>query len=247
MKKPNKPKSKSKKNHIFSNPQPKVRTIKELLDVSDLNDMTWREKQKFARYVNREAKKLAATNERLEGWTDFMTSESHPDPVDAFAKLNAQKEFINWDKVKKEVADNRQEYPELSQVLEDKDKWTILRRLAAIDPRLNIDRAYASETLREIEDMIEQEYPDGSRVYRDIDQITNDMMITYMETQRFNKEWDEKLEGFSSFNTSSESNKLYANQGFHGVKKAEARYNRERKRDLSGYEPMWQSPFYFED
>lgn len=245
MKKPNKPKSKSKKNHIFSTPQPKVRTIKELLDVSDLNDMTWREKQKFARYVNREARKLAATNGNVENWSDFMTSESHPDAVDAFAKLNAQKEFINWDKVKKEVADNRQEYLELSQILEDKDKWTILRRLAAIDPRLNIDRAYASETLREIEDMIEQEYPDGSRVYRNIDQITNDMMITYMETESFNKKWDADLIAFD--NNSPESIKLYANQGFHGVNKAEARYKREKKRDLSGYEPMWQSPFYFED
>ena len=143
-------------------------------------------------------------------------------------------------KVEDEIRSHPQEYAEANAVLEDKDKWTILRRLATIDPRLNIDRAYASETLRDIEDMI------VSGEYRDLDAITDEMMITYMEIGRMNKTWDSDLHDFAKRNPAEDS-KLYANEGFHGVRKAEERYEREKRRDLSGYAPMWQSPMWFDD
>ena len=56
---------------------------------------------------------------------------------------------------------NQVNYPELDKVLEDDDKWTILRRLAQVDPMLNIDRAYASQVLHDIERMIETETNGG--------------------------------------------------------------------------------------
>lgn len=222
-------------NHIFSKRTPKARTIKQLLDLDNLEEMTYEERRKFARFTNRQAKKFA----QFPDMKNFLTDENNPDPFDAFEKLMAQKEFLNWKSIEREVDRNAEEHEELKKLIDD-DKWTILRRLAAVDPRLNIDRSYASETLREIEDMIEQ----GK--YENIDDVTNELMIRYMEIGHFNETWDDELHNFVNA-TDPESIKLYANPGFHGVKKAEARYQRERKRDLSGYAPMWQSPFFFDE
>ena len=233
--------AKKAKSHIFSTRKPKARTIKELLNVSDLTTLTWEEKRKLARYTNKEAKKMFRDfTLPPENWHEFITPESQPDSVDAFSKLMKQKEFINWQKVEDEIRSHPQEYAEANAVLEDKDKWTILRRLAAVDPRLNIDRAYASETLRDIEDMI------ISGEYRDLDAVTDEMMIRYIEIGRMNKTWDSDLHDFAKRNPAEDS-KLYANEGFHGVRKAEERYEREKRRDLSGYAPMWQSPMWFDD
>lgn len=225
-----------KYNHIFSRRTPKARTIKQLLDLDNLEEMSYEERRKFARYTNRQAKKFA----QYPDMKNFLTDENNPDPFDAFEKLMAQKEFLNWKSIEREVDRNAEENKELKALIDD-DKWTILRRLAAVDPRLNIDRSYASEVLKEIEDMIEQ----GK--YRNIDDITDELMIRYMEIGHFNETWDDELHGFTEYNTSPESMKLRANSGFHGVKKAEAKYQRERKRDLSGYAPMWQSPFFFDE
>ena len=224
-----------KYNHIFSRRTPKARTIKQLLDLDNLEEMTYEERRKFARYTNRQARKFA----QLPDMKTFLTDENNPDPFDAFEKLMAQKEFLNWKSIEREVDRNAEENKELKALIDD-DKWTILRRLAAVDPRLNIDRAYASDTLREIEDMIEQ----GK--YGNIDDVTDELMIRYMEIGHFNETWDDELHSFVN-GLDPESTKLYANPGFHGVKKAEARYQREKKRDLSGYAPMWQSPFFFDE
>lgn len=222
-------------NHIFSKRTPKARTIKQLLDLDNLEEMTYEERRKFARFTNRQAKKFA----QFPDMKNFLTDENDPDPFDAFEKLMAQKEFLNWKSIEREVDRNAEENKELKALIDD-DKWTILRRLAAVDPRLNIDRAYASDTLREIEDMIEQ----GK--YGNIDDVTDELMIRYMEIGHFNETWDDELHSFVN-GLDPESTKLYANPGFHGVKKAEARYQREKKRDLSGYAPMWQSPFFFDE
>lgn len=222
-------------NHIFSKRTPKARSIKQLLDLDNLKEMSYEERRKFSRYTNRQAKKLI----QLPDMKNFMTDENNPDPFDAFEKLMAQKEFLNWKSIEREVDRNAEENKELKALIDD-DKWTILRRLATVDPRLNIDRAYASDTIREIEDMIEQ----GK--YGNIDDVTDELMIRYMEIGHFNENWDDELHSFVN-GLDPESTKLYANPGFHGVKKAEARYQRERKRDLSGYAPMWQSPFFFDE
>ena len=223
-------------NHIFSKRTPKARTVKQLLDLDNLEEMTYEERRKFARFTNRQAKKFA----QFPDMKTFMTDENNPDPFDAFEKLMAQKEFLNWKSIEREVDRNAEEHKELKALIDD-DKWTILRRLAAIDPRINIDRQYTSDTLKQIEDMIEQ------GTYKNIDDITDELITRYMEIGRVLEKWDEELQDFSSDKYSTENVKLYANPGFHGVKKAEARYQREKKRDLSGYAPMWQSPFFFDE
>ena len=230
-----KSKSTRKKNRIFSKPTPKERTVKQLLEVDDLTTLTWREQKKLARYNNRMAKKLARENE-LESWNDFLVDENNPDPLKTFSKIMAQKEFLNW----KNIEESMKEHGgRAAKILEMDDKWTILRRLAAVDPTLNIDRAYASETLKDIEDKIE------SGQYRDLDEITDMYMLKFFEHKKMVDEWNSELTDFAT--NPAEDAKLSANEGFHGVKKAEERYQRELRRDLSGYAPMWQSPFRFDE
>ena len=234
-----KPKSKAKstrkKNRLFSNPTPKERTVKQLLEVDDLTTLTWREQKKLARYNNRMAKKLARENQ-LESWDNFLVDENNPDPLKSYSKIMAQKEFLNW----KNIEESMKEHGgHAAKILEMDDKWTILRRLAAIDPSLNIDRAYASETLKDIEDKIE------SGQYRDLDEITDEYVLKYMEHKKMVDEWNSSLTDFAT--NPAEDAKLSANEGFHGVKKAEQRYQRELRRDLSGYAPMWQTPFWFDE
>lgn len=226
-----------KYNHIFSKRSPKARTIEQLLNVDDLTTLSNEEKRKLDRYAKREVRKL----KNLGYTTDFTDFLSDGDlGISAFSEIMRQKEFLNWKQIEEQVARNRENYKELDQVMKDDDKWTILRRLAAIDPRLNIDRAYASDTLRQIEDMIE------SNNYKDLDSITDEMMINYMELGQVNKDWNEDLVPFQA--SMEEDAMLVANQGFHGVDKARAKAKRAvQKNDLSSYEPMWQSPFWFPD
>ena len=77
-------------NHIFSKRTPKARTIKQLLDLDNLEEMTYEERRKFARFTNRQARKFA----QLPDMKNFLTDENDPDPFDAFEKLMAQKEFL---------------------------------------------------------------------------------------------------------------------------------------------------------
>lgn len=242
-----------KYNRIFSKRSPKARTITQLLHVDDITTLSWEEKRKLDRYARREARKL-----KNLGYTSrFFT---HDDPaneplppedlgISAFSEIMRQKEFLNWKRIEEEVAKNQENYKELDHVMKDDDKWTILRRLAAIDPRLNIDRAYASDTLRQIEDMIEQSNDPNSPnhgKYPDLDSITDEMMINYMELGQVNKDWNEDLTPFQA--SMEEDAMLVANQGFHGVDKAKAKAKRAvQKNDFSSYEPMWQSPFWFPD
>lgn len=226
-----------KYNHIFSKRSPKARTIEQLLNVDDLSTLSREEKRKLDRYAKREARKLKNLGYSAD-FTEFISDDDLG--ISAFSEIMRQQEFLNWKRIEEEVAKNQERYKELDHVMKDDDKWTILRRLAQIDPRLNIDRAYASDTLRQIEDMIE------SNSYKDLDSITDEMMINYIELGRVNKEWNEDLAPFSS--NMSEDAMLIANQGFHGVDKAKAKAKKAvQKDDFSNYEPMWQSPFWFPD
>ena len=104
------------------------------------------------------------------------------------------------------------EYNEWKQVASDNDAWTILRRLAQLDNALNIDRAYASQTLREIQDMItEKKF--------DINEITQKMYDKLESIKNMTDSWNAALEDFAD---EEEDALLEANRGFHGVSKARA-------------------------
>ena len=167
-----------------------------------------------------------------------------------------QKEFFNEYETDEDYYTHRQEFRQFENSMSQKtaeslakklninpnDKWTIIRRLAVFDNRLNIDRAYASDTLKQIEDLIEQ------NVYRDIDELTSDLMEEVITTGTANREWNKSLQPLTS-----EDLRLVANKGFHGRKKARTAYsawNRFVKEhmspDIHNYEPIWSEPIWSE-
>ena len=88
-------------------------------------------------------------------------------------KNNFQRDFESDREYEELKKSHKVDYPELDRVLEEDDKWTILRRLAQVDPMLNIDRSYASQVLHDIERMIEQESKNGAVEKREaINKIT---------------------------------------------------------------------------
>lgn len=103
------------------------------------------------------------------------------------------------------------EYKELKMIASDNDKWTILRRLAQLDGTLNIDRAYASQTLRDIQDEIDKKE-------HSIEEIT-EMMYDRLEAIKSETDrWNETLHDFAD----EDDELLAANKGFHGISKARA-------------------------
>lgn len=106
------------------------------------------------------------------------------------------------------------------------DKWTILRRLAAINPRLNVDRAYASRTLKDIENAIE------SGRWSDINEITANFIEGFQHETEIDKQWDTSLRSFEDVALSRSS-------GFHGVAKA----LRKATTSVDNFAPVWSSPF----
>ena len=63
-----------KYNHIFSKRTPKARTIKQLLDIENLEEMTPEERHKLARYTNQQAKKFAKYPEMKNFMVDERTA-----------------------------------------------------------------------------------------------------------------------------------------------------------------------------
>lgn len=153
-------------------------------------------------------------------------SYTNSTPEDLFQRYAEQANEFN----DREIADKQKhpekygldaapEYKEFRQVASNDDKWTILRRLAQIDGRLNIDRAYASQTLHEIEDIIEkQDF--------NIDEITEQMSERLGAIEREVQQWNEVLQDFVD---DEEDMLLVNNRGFHGVSKARAHDEASKK------------------
>lgn len=103
------------------------------------------------------------------------------------------------------------DYPQYREVASNNDKWTILRRLTQIDGRLAVDRAYASQTLHEIEDIIEQHA-------FSIEEVTERMSNQLESIEQEVKKWNEALQDFAD----EDDELLIRNKGFHGIVKARA-------------------------
>lgn len=136
--------------------------------------------------------------------------------------------------------------PDKSVGLSPDDKWTILRRLATQDYRLNVDRAYASDTLKDIADIIEQEIREGSgRSYAD---IADEMLEELQSNQLENARWNARLKPMKSNSEDIESKLFredYLKTGtvqMHGITKAKSRL---RKTTLDTFTPLVANPFDF--
>lgn len=150
-------------------------------DISELPDNVI---QDFRKLVNAEKKRIAkqiAENPTYRSVKDapesLTTRIKSNDPKTLFREYSRQQSFqrdFESDREYEELKKSHKvDYPELDRVLEEDDKWTILRRLAQVDPMLNIDRSYASQVLHDIERMIEQETKNGAVEKREaINKIT---------------------------------------------------------------------------
>lgn len=150
-------------------------------DISGLPDAVIND---FSKLVNAEKKRIAkqiAENPSYRSVKDapesLTTRIKSNDPKTLFREYSRQQSFqrdFESDREYEELKKSHKvDYPELDRVLEEDDKWTILRRLAQVDPMLNIDRSYASQVLHDIERMIEQESKNGAVEKREaINKIT---------------------------------------------------------------------------
>lgn len=250
MPKKQSPKKHSSKKKLFHSKESATEKALRLYGALDVKDI--RKTDRYARYVISEAvKEQRAQIRKTNPSSDFakmsLRNTTAPQLLSIFL---AQKSFIKeQEQIRQDIRDadfyygtdveNMGEFiSKVSssiktkdiEVLKDSDKWTILRRLATQDPRLNIDRAYASETLREIEDMIE------NNPYSSISDLTSAWLEKHNVEVEINKRWNESPRFFST--QSVEDAALVTNKGFHGVQKA---MNKMRA-TIDNYEPAWEKP-----
>lgn len=230
-----------KKNSIFSGKDRNgfdKRTLniinKTLASTGDVRTLNRSQRRTYERYLKAQEREL-----RKKG---YKPSRFTSEPTSLFSEHMRQRQFMN------EIEDYTRErdevkyfgYDDVEPLIKDEDKWNILRRLATLDTRLNVDRAYASQTLRDIEDMIEA---NADRPQFETWQDLADHLYEELATRGVNsQEWNSTLKPLTS-----DDALLAANRGFHGIDKAREAYNRRTRKSLDNYEPVWASPFNFMD
>lgn len=165
------------------------------------------------------------------GYTDKELKEFSPQTL--FRMFMEQQEYYNivYDAHHNQefVSENPSE--PLADVMKDNEKWRMLRRFAETDKRLNYDRAYASQTLKDIESWIEK----NKYTY---DQILEQLEKSHIKGEEENARWNESVVPFTD-------RVITANKGFHGEEKAKQAWEYNYKRamkDLFSYAPRWQQP-----
>lgn len=230
-----------KKNSIFSGKDRNgfdKRTLniinKTLASTGDIRTLNRSQRRTYERYLRAQEREL-----KKKG---YKPSKFTSEPTSLFSEHMRQRQFMN------EIEDYTRErdevkyfgYDDVEPLIKDNDKWNILRRLATLDTRLNVDRAYASQTLRDIEDMIEA---NAERPQFETWQDLADHLYEELATRGVNsQEWNSTLKPLTS-----DDALLAANKGFHGIDKAREAYNRRTRKSLDNYEPVWASPFSFMD
>lgn len=230
-----------KKNSIFSGKDRNgfdKRTLniinKTLASTGDVRTLNRSQRRTYERYLRAQEREL-----KKKG---YKPSKFTSEPTSLFSEHMRQRQFMN------EIEDYTRErdevkyfgYDDVEPLIKDNDKWNILRRLATLDTRLNVDRAYASQTLRDIEDMIEA---NADRPQFETWQDLADHLYEELATRGVNsQEWNSTLKPLTS-----DDALLAANEGFHGIDKAREAYNRRTRKSLDNYEPVWASPFSFMD
>lgn len=230
-----------KKNSIFSGKDRNgfdKRTLniinKTLASTGDVRTLNRSQRRTYERYLKAQEREL-----KKKG---YKPSKFTSEPTSLFSEHMRQRQFMN------EIEDYTRErdevkyfgYDDVEPLIKDNDKWNILRRLATLDTRLNVDRAYASQTLRDIEDMIEA---NADKPQFETWQDLADHLYEELATRGVNsQEWNSTLKPLTS-----DDALLAANRGFHGIDKAREAYNRRTRKSLDNYEPVWASPFNFMD
>ena len=185
----------------------------------------------FRAMIRERGKQISFETDRPYEYTDKEMKEFSPQILfRMFMEQNEYYEHVSDYKDAKEFASENPSEP-LSDVMKNDEKWRMLRRFAETDKRLNYDRAYASQTLKDIETWIAK----NKYTY---DQILEQLEKQHIKGEEENAKWNESIVPFTD-------RILVANKGFHGEEKARQawEYNYKRAmRNLFDYAPRWQQP-----
>ena len=244
---PKKTKTKNKLFHSRETATEKALRLYSTLDTRDIRNITPYARSVLSEAVKEQRAQIRKTNPTSDFAKMSLRNTNAPQLLSIFL---GQRSYIKeQEQIRQDIRDTEYLYSDAAndmdevisritesdispiESLKEEDKWTILRRLATQDPRLNIDRAYASETLREIEDMIE------ANPYSSISEITDAWLKVHKERIENNKKWNENPKPFSSYQN-FEDEAVTANKGFHGVEKAMQKF----AKNMTNYEPAWEKP-----
>ena len=228
------PSPKVRKKSLFTHITP-TRTLEELLNTKDITTLTYDEQKTLQKFINKREKEIESMREKepeFESSKNYTREKTKPlwstTPAEMFSRLMRQEQFMSEYSTDVDLKTNKKKYKDVEELTEN-DKWTILRRIATEDIMLNVDRAYASRTLKEIEDDI------YSGEYSSIDEIADKYLERYRAKEEDDKTWDVDLHPFS------DDVLLNANQGFHGIDKARDKF----RRNIDNYAPVWDNPEKF--
>lgn len=168
------------------------------------------------------------TDDALNAMDDAMQQYMEQEQV--YNTLNQDRRYI------KAAKDEPDKYTNLEKALEADDKWRLLRKLAEVDKRLNYDRAYASETLKDIEDIMN--YSEFKSLT--FDEVFEMLLEQHKESIQQAEKWTDDLHPFAD-EMDTQSRALVANKGFHGVDKAMSKYLKRTgfSNNLSDYSPAY--------
>ena len=163
---------------------------------------------------------------------NLLNAPLRDNPIELLDQYNSQEFYFEQVRIEEEA----RSHEELKPLMETDDKWIILRRLATEDLMLNLDRAYASETLKTIENLIEQ-YK-GTMTYQE---LADALLEGKFEEYQFDRRHaEDDLQPFAKQNPFDvESQALVRNKGFHGTERAMAKWKKEQKSDLKGFAAVW--------
>ena len=191
-----------------------------VFDVKDLKRIPKYAWESLKEYTNDAFTKVRDRLSRIGIMRDIEVPVPTSDPRDNFENLMYYENLNSEASLEEE---REQAVREGDDAAIDDDKWTILRRLAKVDPTLNINRSYASDTLHEMERMISQGKrdkngnPTGEKFTKD--ELYDEMVKRLEEIKTNAKEREDTLTSFFELDL-----------GFHGEEKTRARIRAAEKR-----------------
>lgn len=253
----------AKKNKLFSgkhyNPRGSAKRFQKkilpkIMDLENINDMSLEARRDFRAYLRERQKEISSELSNVTARSTITGKEAlssglntrkiSDNPTELFKEFFQQNEFFSSIQIDYQAMKVKDE--QFQEVVKDEEKWTILRRLALFDYRLNIDRSYASDVLREIENIIVQanDRNNPSKYQgKSYSEIADMLLSEYNESERygFMKDWDEDMFEMDY----DEDDTLFTGRRFHGRKRAEAdkdRYTKWHNKQLSSYDPLYKDP-----
>ena len=191
-----------------------------VFDVRDLKKIPRYAWEALKEYTREEYKKVREKLSKTSTMKDIEVPVPTSDPRDNFENLMYYENLNSEASLEEE---REQAAREGDNAAIDDDKWTILRRLAKIDPTLNINRSYASDTLHVMERMIVQGKRDingnPTGEYFTKDELYDEMVKRLEEIKANAKEREDTLTSF-----------FQLDPGFHGEEKTKARIRAAEKR-----------------